>query len=125
MAGVTRVVSEDEDNGEDGVDFITVHCGVTQKSVACIEAEGRLLGIVSRGGSITANWMACHGLDNPLYEQYDRLLDILSVHDVAVSLGDGFRPGCIADATDRSQLEELVTLGELRDRAQAAGVQLE
>jgi len=113
-----------EDNGEDGVDFITVHCGVTQKSVACIEAEGRLLGIVSRGGSITANWMACHGLDNPLYEQYDRLLDIAGRYDMVLSLGDGLRPGCLADATDRGQVQELIVLGELAKRARDRDVQV-
>ena len=113
-----------EDNGEDGVDFITVHCGVTQKSVACIEAEGRLLGIVSRGGSITANWMACHGLDNPLYEQYDRLLDIAGRYDMVLSLGDGLRPGCLADATDRGQVQELIVLGELAKRARDRNVQV-
>jgi phosphomethylpyrimidine synthase len=113
-----------EDNGEDGVDFITVHCGVTQKSVACIEAEGRLLGIVSRGGSITANWMACHGRDNPLYEQYDRLLDIAGRYDMVLSLGDGLRPGCLADATDRGQVQELIVLGELAKRARDRNVQV-
>ena len=113
-----------EDNGEDGVDFITVHCGVTQKSVACIEAEGRLLGIVSRGGSITANWMACHGLDNPLYEQYDRLLDIAGRYDMVLSLGDGLRPGCLADATDRGQVQELIVLGELAKRARDRDIQV-
>lgn len=113
-----------EDNGEDGVDFITVHCGVTQKSVACIEAEGRLLGIVSRGGSITANWMACHGLENPLYEQYDRLLEIAGRYDMVLSLGDGLRPGCLADATDRGQVQELILLGELAKRARDRNVQV-
>lgn len=113
-----------EDNGEDGVDFITVHCGVTQKSVACIEAEGRLLGIVSRGGSITANWMACHGLENPLYEQYDRLLEIAERYDMVLSLGDGLRPGCLADATDRGQVQELILLGELAKRARDRNVQV-
>ena len=113
-----------EDNGEDGVDFITVHCGVTQKSVACIEAEGRLLGIVSRGGSITANWMACHGRENPLYEQYDRLLDIAGRYDMVLSLGDGLRPGCLADATDRGQVQELIVLGELAKRARDRNVQV-
>ncbi|MDD5169653.1 MAG: phosphomethylpyrimidine synthase ThiC [Syntrophales bacterium] len=112
-----------EENGEDGVDFITVHCGVTQRSVACIEAQGRLLGIVSRGGSMLANWMACNNRENPLYEQYDRLLEIARRYDMVLSLGDGLRPGCIADATDRGQVQELVLLGELARRAKAAGVQ--
>jgi phosphomethylpyrimidine synthase len=113
-----------EENGEDGVDFITVHCGVTQNSVRCLEAEGRLLGIVSRGGSITANWMACHDRENPLYEQYDRLLDIAGRYDMVLSLGDGLRPGCLADATDRGQLQELIVLGELAKRARDRDVQV-
>jgi phosphomethylpyrimidine synthase len=113
-----------EENGEDGVDFITVHCGVTQNSVRCLDAEGRLLGIVSRGGSITANWMACHGRENPLYEQYDRLLAIAGRYDMVLSLGDGLRPGCLADATDRGQLQELIVLGELAKRARDRDVQV-
>jgi phosphomethylpyrimidine synthase len=113
-----------EENGEDGVDFITVHCGVTQRSVACIEAEGRLLGIVSRGGSITANWMDCQSRENPLYEYYDRLLEIAKRYDMVLSLGDGLRPGCLADATDRGQVQELIVLGELAKRARDYGVQV-
>ena len=113
-----------EENGEDCVDFITVHCGVTQNSVRCLEAEGRLLGIVSRGGSITASWMACHGRENPLYEQYDRLLDIAGHYDMVLSLGDGLRPGCLADATDRGQVQELIVLGELAKRARDRDVQV-
>ena len=113
-----------EENGEDGVDFITVHCGVTQRCVACIEAEGRLLGIVSRGGSITANWMDCQSRENPLYEYYDRLLEIAKRYDMVLSLGDGLRPGCLADATDRGQVQELIVLGELAKRARDYGVQV-
>ena len=113
-----------EQNGEDGVDFITVHCGVTRRSVASIEAQGRLLGIVSRGGSITANWMKCNEKENPLYEQYDRLLEIARRYEMVLSLGDGLRPGCIADATDRGQVQELILLGELAKRAREKGVQV-
>ena len=113
-----------ERHGEDGVDFITVHCGVTRESVARINAQGRTLGIVSRGGSITANWMACNGKENPLYEQYDRLLEIARRYDMVLSLGDGLRPGCIADATDRGQVQELIVLGELAKRAREQGVQV-
>ena len=113
-----------EENGEDGVDFITVHCGVTKRSVACIDAQGRLLGIVSRGGSITANWMKCNDKENPLYEQYDRLVDIARRYDMVLSLGDGLRPGCIADATDRGQVQELILLGELAKRSRGKGVQV-
>jgi phosphomethylpyrimidine synthase len=113
-----------EKNGEDGVDFLTVHCGVTQRSVASVEAQGRILGIVSRGGSITANWMRCNGTENPLYEHYDRLLEIAHRYDMVLSLGDGLRPGCIADATDRGQVQELILLGELCKRARDQGVQV-
>ncbi|HOG16613.1 MAG: Phosphomethylpyrimidine synthase [Syntrophaceae bacterium PtaU1.Bin231] len=113
-----------EENGEDGVDFITVHCGVTRRSVAAVEEQGRTLGIVSRGGSILANWMACNGRENPLYEDYDRLLDIARRYEMVLSLGDGLRPGCLADATDRGQVQELITLGELTKRARERGVQV-
>jgi phosphomethylpyrimidine synthase len=113
-----------EENGEDGVDFITVHCGVTRRSVACIEEEGRILGIVSRGGSITRNWMSFNDRENPLYEEYDRLLEIAKRYDMVLSLGDGLRPGCIADATDRGQVQELILLGELAKRARDYGVQV-
>ncbi len=113
-----------EENGEDGVDFITVHCGVTRKSVAAVEEQGRLLGIVSRGGSITANWMACNGKENPLYEEYERLLEIARRYDMVLSLGDGLRPGCLADATDRGQIQELLLLGELAEQAREWGVQV-
>ncbi|MFB3925891.1 MAG: phosphomethylpyrimidine synthase ThiC [Syntrophales bacterium] len=113
-----------EENGEDGVDFITVHCGVTRGSVDSIRREGRLLGIVSRGGSITAHWMDYHRRENPLYEYYDRLLEIARRHDMVLSLGDGLRPGCLADATDRGQIQELLILGELAERARQRGVQV-
>ncbi|HNV57241.1 MAG TPA: phosphomethylpyrimidine synthase ThiC [Smithellaceae bacterium] len=113
-----------EENGRDGVDFITVHCGVTRQSVAAVEAQGRVLGIVSRGGSMTANWMRCNGRENPLYEEYDRLLDVARRYDMVLSLGDGLRPGAIADATDQGQVAELILLGQLATRARAAGVQV-
>ena len=113
-----------EENGVDGVDFITVHCGVTRKSVGSIYDQGRLLGIVSRGGSITANWMKCNEQENPLYEHYDRLLEIVRRYDMVLSLGDGLRPGCLADATDRAQVQELIILGELAKRARGKGVQV-
>ncbi|MBW2165967.1 MAG: phosphomethylpyrimidine synthase ThiC, partial [Deltaproteobacteria bacterium] len=116
-----RVIKE---NGEDGVDFITVHCGITKKSIGCLEIGGRHLGIVSRGGSFLANWIRCNKRENPLYEQYDKLLEIAKHYDMVLSLGDGLRPGCIADATDRAQIEELITLGELTKRARDQGVQV-
>jgi len=113
-----------EENGRDGVDFITVHCGVNRQSVAVLEAQGRVLGIVSRGGSMTANWMRCNKRENPLYEEYDRLLSIAHRYDMVLSLGDGLRPGATSDATDRGQVQELIILGELAARARDAGVQV-
>jgi len=113
-----------EENGEDGVDFVTVHCGVTQRSVGCINEEGRVLGIVSRGGSILERWMSYNEKENPLYEHFDRLLEIAGRYDMVLSLGDGLRPGCLADATDRGQVEELVTLGALTKKARDCGVQV-
>ncbi|MGP8002204.1 MAG: phosphomethylpyrimidine synthase ThiC [Smithella sp.] len=113
-----------EENGKDGVDFITVHCGVTRLSVAALKSQKRILGIVSRGGSMTANWMDCNKKENPLYEEYGRLLEIAHRYDMVLSLGDGLRPGAIDDATDQAQLQELIILGALATRARAAGVQV-
>jgi len=113
-----------EEHGENGVDFITVHCGVTKRSIGCVAEEGRLLGIVSRGGSILARWIDYNDSENPLYEEYDRLLDIAYGYDMVLSLGDGLRPGCIADATDRGQVQELLLLGELTEKARRRGVQV-
>ncbi|MBI2853351.1 MAG: phosphomethylpyrimidine synthase ThiC [Chloroflexi bacterium] len=108
---------------EDGVDFITVHCGITQASVSRLKQQGRVTDVVSRGGSFLIGWMLHNERENPLYEYYDRLLDIAGKYDVTLSLGDGMRPGCLADASDRPQIEELITLGELVQRARDAGVQ--
>jgi phosphomethylpyrimidine synthase len=113
-----------EEHCRDGVDFITVHCGVTQASIARLKQQKRVADIVSRGGAFLTGWILYHEQENPLYAQYDRLLEIARQYDVTLSLGDGMRPGCLADATDRAQLEELLTLGELVQRAQAAGVQV-
>ncbi|NWF54236.1 MAG: phosphomethylpyrimidine synthase ThiC [Syntrophaceae bacterium] len=113
-----------ERHGEDGVDFITVHCGVTRSSVEKIKKEGRLLGVVSRGGAILAEWMDYNRKENPLFENYSRLLEIAKAYDMTLSLGDGLRPGCLADATDRGQVQELILLGELTERARAKGVQV-
>ena len=112
-----------ERHAADGVDFLTLHCGVTRAIVSYIEQSGRLTGIVSRGGAFLACWIKASDRENPLYEQFDRVLDIARRHDVTLSLGDGLRPGCLADATDRAQVEELVVLAELVERARAAGVQ--
>jgi len=111
-------------HGEQGVDFITVHCGVTQRSIAALASSPRVAGIVSRGGAILAAWMKHHQRENPLYEYFDRLLEIAFRYDMTLSLGDGLRPGAIADATDRGQVEELVILGDLCKRAREAGVQV-
>ncbi|MCU0608828.1 MAG: phosphomethylpyrimidine synthase ThiC [Chitinispirillaceae bacterium] len=111
-----------EDHCRQGVDFLTIHCGVNRQTVARFKEVKRLAGAVSRGGTILMEWIHHNNRENPLYEQYDRLLDILAKHDVAISLGDGFRPGAIHDATDRVQIEELVVLGELVKRARQRSV---
>lgn len=113
-----------EQHAESGVDFVTVHSGLTMRAVERLKKEGRILDIVSRGGSLLLEWMVYNGRENPLYEQYDRLLEIAKKCDMTLSLGDGMRPGCLADATDRTQIEELLTLGELRDVAVERGVQV-
>ncbi|HUU28424.1 MAG TPA: phosphomethylpyrimidine synthase ThiC [archaeon] len=108
---------------EMGVDFITVHCGVTLEGIRHLEQEGRTTGIVSRGGSFLYRWMRATGKENPLYTYYDEILKVAGKYNVTLSLGDGLRPGSIADATDRCQTSELIVLGELVDRARKAGVQ--
>jgi phosphomethylpyrimidine synthase len=112
-----------EEQAEQGVDYMTLHCGVTMESVKRIDAHPRVCGIVSRGGSVHAAWIRLHGKENPLYEQFDRLLEILVRHDVTISLGDGLRPGANWDATDAGQLSELLILGDLQQRALRRGVQ--
>jgi phosphomethylpyrimidine synthase len=109
---------------DDGVDFITVHCGVTRATVERMDHEGRIMEVVSRGGSFTVAWMTRNNAENPLYEHYDRLLELVKPYDATLSLGDGFRPGCLADATDRAQIHELIVLGELTQRAWDAGIQV-
>jgi len=113
-----------EEHARDGVDFATVHCGVTQVAIARLKQQGRVADVVSRGGAFLIGWIVYNERENPLYEQYDRLLEIAREFDVTLSLGDGLRPGSLADATDRAQVEELLTLGELVQRAQEAGVQV-
>jgi len=113
-----------EEHGQQGVDFVTVHTGLTLKAVERLRSQGRVLDIVSRGGSFLLEWMVLNEKENPLTEQYDRLLEIAKRYDMTLSLGDGLRPGCLEDATDRSQIEELLTLGEQRDLALEAGVQV-
>ncbi|MEW6547323.1 MAG: phosphomethylpyrimidine synthase ThiC [Bacillota bacterium] len=113
-----------EEHAASGVDFMTVHCGVTRQALERLRREGRLTDVVSRGGALLIGWMLHHGKENPLYERFDRLVEIARRYDVTLSLGDGMRPGSLADATDRAQVEELVILGELVDEARRAGVQV-
>ncbi|MDR0486230.1 MAG: phosphomethylpyrimidine synthase ThiC [Elusimicrobiota bacterium] len=112
-----------EEQCEQGVDFITVHCGITKANVEILNRQGRLAGVVSRGGSFLVKTINASGKENPLYERYDRLLEIAKKYDVTLSFGDGFRPGCTYDASDGSQIAELSVLGELVLRAREAGVQ--
>ena len=111
-------------HAEDGVDFVTLHCGITRKTIRQIKEHKRKMNIVSRGGSLVFAWMSMTGEENPFYEHFDEILDICEEHDVTVSLGDACRPGCLADATDVCQIEELVRLGELTKRAWAHNVQV-
>ena len=121
---IDELFSTIEEHAEDGIDFVTVHCGLTRKTIETLREDGRILDIVSRGGAFLVEWMIYNDRENPLYEYYDRLLEIAKKYDLTLSLGDGARPGCLADATDRTQIDELLTLGKLRDRAVKAGVQV-
>jgi len=127
--GLANMRAEDlfeviERQAEEGVDFITVHCGVNRNSVERLRRNPRIMGVVSRDGAFLVEWMIYNEQENPLYEQFDRLLEIAKKYDVTLSLGDGLRPGCLADATDRPQVLETIILGELTERAWAEGVQV-
>ena len=111
-------------HAEDGVDFMTIHCGINRDTAKRFKANKRLTNIVSRGGSIIFAWMEMTGKENPFYEHFDDILEICRKYDVTLSLGDACRPGCIEDASDISQIEELVTLGELTRRAWEKDVQV-
>jgi phosphomethylpyrimidine synthase len=113
-----------ERQARQGVDYMTLHCGVTRGSVKSLRGHQRIEGIVSRGGALLAAWIERTGNENPLYEHFDEMCAILREHDVTISLGDGLRPGATGDATDRGQLAELLVLGELTERARANGVQV-
>ncbi|MBA7502851.1 5-hydroxybenzimidazole synthase BzaA [subsurface metagenome] len=113
-----------EEQARDGVDFMTIHCGVTRASIARLKNQGRTTDIVSRGGAFLTGWMLHNEEENPLYQYYDRLLDLAHKYDFALSLGDSLRPGSIADATDRAQIEELIIQGELVKRAREAEIQV-
>ncbi|MBW9219992.1 phosphomethylpyrimidine synthase [Methanothermococcus sp. SCGC AD-155-N22] len=125
------VVDMDEDlifkvierQAKEGVDFMTLHCGITKETVETLKKSNRIMGIVSRGGAFLAAYIIHHGKENPLYENFDYLLEILKEHDVTISLGDGMRPGCLCDNTDRPQIHELIVLGELVERCREVGVQ--
>lgn len=119
-----HLFDEIEKQAEQGVDFMTVHCGLTQRSLTFLENSPRTLGIVSRGGSLLKFWMHKNKKENPLYEHFDRLLEIAFKHDVTLSLGDALRPGAQNDATDRAQISEMLVLGELVERCRAKGVQV-
>ncbi len=126
--GVLSMTSDDlfkaiEEHAKDGIDFMTVHCGVTQETADSLKKHKRVTGVVSRGGAILVAWMHHNGAENPLYSEYDYLLELANEHGFALSLGDGLRPGCTADASDIPQMHELMVLGKLVDRARAAGVQ--
>jgi phosphomethylpyrimidine synthase len=126
---VVEMTAEDlletiEEQAHDGADFMTIHCGVTMEAINRMRKEDRVMDVVSRGGSFITGWMLHNNKENPLYENYDKILDICEKYDVTISLGDGLRPGCLADATDRAQIQELITLGELTDRAWKRGVQV-
>ena len=113
-----------ERHGQDGVDFITVHAGLNREAVETVKRNKRLTNIVSRGGSLLFAWMELNNCENPFFEYYDRLLEICAKYDMTLSLGDALRPGSISDATDASQIKELITLGELTKRAWEKNVQV-
>ncbi|MGN0093424.1 MAG: phosphomethylpyrimidine synthase [Methanobrevibacter sp.] len=112
-----------ESQAKEGVDFMTLHCGITRELVPKIQSQKRKMGIVSRGGTFLASWILHNDMENPLYENYDYLLELALEYDITLSLGDGLRPGCLSDASDIPQIQELVNLGGLVKRAQKVGVQ--
>lgn len=120
---IDRMLEYIETQAEDGVDFMTLHAGLTMRAVEKLKKQQRRAGIVSRGGSIITGWMLHNNKENPFYEHFDRILKIANRYDVTMSLGDGLRPGCLADGSDWGQMEELLTLGELVKQCREAGVQ--
>lgn len=113
-----------EKHAEDGVDFVTIHAGINRETAKVFKRNPRIMNIVSRGGSLLYAWMELTGNENPFYEHYDKLLDICEKYDLTLSLGDACRPGCLEDATDASQIKELMTLGELTLKAWERNVQV-
>ncbi|MFH0826740.1 MAG: phosphomethylpyrimidine synthase ThiC [Candidatus Omnitrophota bacterium] len=122
--GFDDVLDVLESQARDGVDFFTIHAGVTRKSLGVLKRHKRILGIVSRGGAILANWMIRHKRENPFFEQFEKVLDIAYQYDVVLSLGDGLRPGSILDATDKPQISELTILGVLAKLCMKRNVQV-
>jgi phosphomethylpyrimidine synthase len=128
----SAVINMDEDDmfnaiinqAKEGVDFMTIHSGITKDTVEKVKNSERIMGIVSRGGAFLAAWILQNEEENPLYRNYDYLLEVAREYDVTLSLGDGLRPGCLADASDIPQIQELITLGQLVERAREAGVQV-
>ncbi len=118
------IFADIEDHCRAGVDFITVHCGITKETVKSFKDSDRIAGIVSRGGTMLAAWISQTNNENPLFEHYDRLLELVYEYDVTLSLGDGLRPGSVFDATDKPQIDELKILGELARRARKSEVQV-
>lgn len=126
--GIENMTSDDMFNAvrkhaDDGIDFVTIHAGVTLSSFERLKQSDRILDVVSRGGAFTIAWMKHNDRENPFYSEYDYLLEIAREYDLTISLGDGMRPGCINDASDRAKFEEFIILGELVKKARAAGVQ--
>ncbi|MCZ7397618.1 MAG: phosphomethylpyrimidine synthase ThiC, partial [Candidatus Methanoperedens sp.] len=126
--GIENMTSDDRFNAvrkhaEDGIDFVTIHAGVNHDSFKRLKNSDRILDVVSRGGAFTLSWMKHNYEDNPFYSEYDYLLEIAREYELTISLGDGMRPGCINDASDRVKFEEFIILGELVKRARVAGVQ--
>lgn len=123
-ASVDELFSIVEEHARDGVSFMTLHAGVTRHAIERLKSQGRELDIVSRGGALMAGWMARRKAENPFFEHFERLIDLALAHDFTFSLGDGLRPGCLADANDRAQITELLTLAELAKRARQRGAQV-
>ncbi len=127
--GIVNMSSDDmlnaiEEHARDGIDFVTIHAGITLETLKRLKNENRVVGVVSRGGAFLVTWMLHNNRENPFYAHYDRVLEIAERYDITLSLGDGMRPGAIADATDRTQIQELLILGELAEKAQEKGVQV-
>ena len=121
--GIDDFLKTVEQQAEEGVDFMTIHSGLTLDSIKSLKSQERIIGITSRGGSILAEWMKLNKKENPLYEHYDLILDILKEYNIVISLGDSLRPGAINDANDRGQVHEMIILGHLAKRAREKGVQ--